>query len=151
MPRKGDCKLNQKMRDQLIMLSAAGRTMTEIAEHLGVARSTIHLWMANNPELSDTVLEGRQIADEMVESAMFHNAIGYSATYKKPVVLRDGHGNGEFSERIEYVDETKVWSPNAVSQMFWLKNRNPKRWRDRVEEPPQTIDELVFEDENESN
>ena len=36
-------------------------------------------------------------------------------------------------EKIVYADEEIYIQPNVKAQIFWLTNREPERWRNRVE------------------
>ena len=49
------------------------------------------------------------------------NALGFK--YEENVVTRDG----------EIINVEKFQAPNTVAQIFWLKNRKPDKWRDRIE------------------
>lgn len=43
-------------------------------------------------------------------------------------------GKGEITEEhIEYVDEEIYIPPDVTAQIFWLKNRKPKQWRDKID------------------
>jgi hypothetical protein len=33
--------------------------------------------------------------------------------------------------------------PDTTAQIFWLKNRRPGRWRDKIEAAPETANELL--------
>ena len=60
---------------------------------------------------------------------------------KKPIkvcVKKKITGKGETSEEhIEYADVEEYIPPDTTAQIFWLKNRKPKQWRDKVEPAPE--------------
>lgn len=58
-------------------------------------------------------------------------------TVKKPVKLKktyyDETGRKEREEEvIEYAEETKYIEPDIKAIMFWLKNRKPDEWKEKV-------------------
>lgn len=87
-----------------------GLTLKQIAKNMGIATSTLCVWKEKFKELSETLKISKEVADRQVENALFKSAIGY----------RDPDG--------------VYHPPNTTSQIFWLKNRKPKQWRDRIVE-----------------
>lgn len=79
------------------------------------------MWFADKPDFFQTVKEARQFADDMVEASLFRSALGYK--YSEETLAKDGTP----------VEIYKTAHPNATSAIFWLKNRRPKRWRDKTE------------------
>jgi hypothetical protein len=63
--------------------------------------------------------QGKEVVDRQVENALLKRALGYR--YKE---VTEEHG--EVSKVV-----TKEVQPDAVAQIFWLKNRKPDVWRDR--------------------
>jgi hypothetical protein len=60
----------------------------------------------------------------MVASKLFHRAIGYEHPEDKIF-----NNNGE--EMV--VPTIKHYPPDTTAAIFWLKNRQPDKWRDRQE------------------
>ena len=110
-------------------LARTGLTVKEIAQEIGVAKSTLCKWVAENPDLSDDLNEGRSFADSKVEESLYKLAIGWKTETRRTVVSSDGDGQKPL--RVE-ITETEV-APNATACIFWLKNRKPDKWRDRKE------------------
>ena len=55
-----------------------GTTDFELAELFEVSVSTINNWKSVHPEFADALRTGKAFADERVERALYHRAIGYS-------------------------------------------------------------------------
>ena len=99
-------KLTADMKERAMELAAIGGTNASIAKELGVACSTLSLWMKDNEEFSDSLKAGKAIADDAVESALHSRACGF--------VGPDG----------------VYHPPHPTACVFWLKNRRPDQWRD---------------------
>lgn len=111
-------------------LFKAGWTDEQIAVFLGISRMTLHRWFNDNEELLHLKRNWKIMADEKVERSLYESACGYTVVNEKAVVVSDGKDIGS---HVEMVTETIQYPPNSTSCIFWLKNRKPKQWRDRVE------------------
>lgn len=111
-------------------LAMDGLTDVEIAEKMGIAKSTLNLWKKRHPSFSDSLKENKQIADAKVKESLYKRALGYSVKEKKVIVEMDSDGNQK-PAKIETTE--KQIAPDTTAQIFWLKNRDPKNWRDRQE------------------
>lgn len=94
--------------------------------------------------------KGKAPADIIVENSLYKSATGYYVTIKKPMKIKTkkqlaGKGTIE-EERVEYYDEEIYIPPNPTSQIFWLKNRRPDKWRDKPE-TVENVDALTKLDE----
>lgn len=124
--------------DGLLLLGAWARdglTDKEIAEKVGIAESTLYDWKAKYPEISEALKKGKEIADIEVENALHKKAVGFKETVKKPVKVRrveyvGGKRSGEYEEVVEAEEEVFI-PPDTTAGIFWLKNRQPSKWRDR--------------------
>lgn len=104
-----------------------GLTEKEIAKSLGVSEATIYNWKNKNVEFLESLKDWKSKADAEVEQALYKSACGFVVKNKKAIVVSDGKDVGS---HIEYVDEYIQYPPNATSMIFWLKNRQPDKWRD---------------------
>jgi transposase-like protein len=109
-------------------LTRRGATNEEIAEQFGVAPSTIYEWANAHEEFSESLKKGKEITDMQVEKSLLQRALGYSITEKKTVIQATGDGANK-PARIEVLE--KEIPPDTTACIFWLKNRNPKLWRDK--------------------
>ena len=79
-----------------------GLTDKQIAEHIGISRTTLHRWknyeVNGTYPIRETLKSGKDVIDYAVESALLEKAL-----------------NGD-----------------VTAIIFWLKNRRPDKWRDKV-------------------
>lgn len=123
-------------------LAMEGLIDKEIAERMGVARSTLKLWEKNHPEFSDAIKMGKDSADAKVQQSLYRRATGYIEKEKKIIVEMDAEGNQK-PARIETTEKHIV--PDVGAICFWLKNRKPDDWRDKkdVEVSGSPFEELM--------
>lgn len=101
-----------------------GATDAELAEFFEVDERTINNWKHDYPEFFQSIKKGKEIADAEVVVGLYKSATGYS------------HPDTHFSNFQGLVTETPItkhYPPNPTSGIFWMKNRQPKRWKDKVE------------------
>ena len=113
-----------------------GLTEEQIARNIGVSRSTLNEWKKIFPDISDTLKKGKEYADRKVEKSLFERAIGYSVSLKKPIKVREikynKSGKRVETEKVIYADEEIHIPADVTAQIFWLKNRKPDVWRDKI-------------------
>lgn len=102
-----------------------GLTDEQIAQNIGISRSTLNEWKKRFPDIKDTIKRGKEVVDRQVENALFKSAIGYEYTEITKELTEAGM---EVTKKV-----TKQVAPNPTSAIFWLKNRKPDEWRDRRE------------------
>lgn len=128
MPRKSG--YNSEFHDPWVKsLARRGLILDEIADEIGVARSTLCKWVDENESLSDALKEGKSKADSAVEDSLYRRALGYTYSEKKTLVSAGGNGEQK-PVKVEVVEKTVP--PDTTACIFWLKNRMPKVWRDRT-------------------
>lgn len=115
---------------------------------MGAGYSTFKEWLNKFPAISAALKKGKAPVDYHVENALYKKATGYTVTLKKPMKVKTKKqltGKGEITEEsIEYVDEEVYIAPDTTAQIFWLKNRRPDKWRDKVDQlPPGQTNELL--------
>ena len=107
-----------------------GADQAGLAKRLGIGFTTFKRVLRLHPELREMLKEGNEEADLKVESALYRRAIGYEFEETASEVRIDPSGGANTT----YVKKTKKSiPPETVAQIFWLKNRNPEKWRDRQE------------------
>jgi hypothetical protein len=104
--------------------SLLGATDSEMATFFGVAESTINLWKLKQPKFKDALIRGKAVADAHVAKALYTRAIGYSHA--------ETHVSN-YQGEITITQVTKHYPPDSVACFFWLKNRQPDKWRDKIE------------------
>ena len=128
---------------------------------MGISVASLYNWEKQHLEIFDALKRGKAPVDFEVENALLKSARGYYVTVKKPMKVRtekrlrkkdkDGreYETGTIvEEHIEYVNEQVYIQPQTAAQIFWLKNRKPKIWRDKPEPPMSTealdrLDEIL--------
>lgn len=101
-----------------------GATDADLASFFEVDERTINLWKTAHPEFIQSIKEGKEQADANVASRLYSRAMGYSHPEDK-IFNEDGVPL--------IVPTTKHYPPDAVSCIFWLKNRQRAKWRDAQE------------------
>lgn len=123
--------------DGLILLNGWARdglTDEQIAAKCNIVPSTLYEWKKKHPEISEALKKGKEIVDTEVENALLNNAKGYyyveqAVANRKEVTYKDGKRVKEISEPV--LVEVKKWkAAETTAQIFWLKNRDPSKWRD---------------------
>jgi len=106
------------------MLCALGAGDDDLAQFFGISAAQLQAWKERHETFRQAVQDSRDLADKQVERSLFERATGYShpedkvfANAGKPLV----------------VPTSKHYPPDPTSMMFWLKNRQPLRWRERVD------------------
>lgn len=122
-------------------LAMEGKTDKEIADRMGVSRSTLSKWKVEHKGFSEALDLGKEIADSKVEQALYKRAIGYKTKEKKVIVSMDADGNQK-PARIETYE--KEIPPDTTAQIFWLKNRKRNAWKDKQDIEMETDQEIVF-------
>ena len=121
--------------ENLILLQGWARnglTDEQIAKNMGISRSTLAEWKKKYSDISDTLKKGKDVVDIEVENALLKKALGYS--YKETTKeLSIDKETGE-SKLVVTKEVTKHIAPDTTAGIFWLKNRRPDEWRDRVQE-----------------
>lgn len=104
--------------------AANGCTLDEIAHNMGVHRATLQRWMADHNDIRDAVKDGRAMAIEAVENALFRRASGQCVVRETTEVTTP---DGEVQTRVV----TKELPPDTGALVFFLKNRMPEKYSDR--------------------
>lgn len=110
--------------EQARKLAVLGATDIEIADILGVAARTVYRWKASNNAFCQALKVGKSEADDRVERSLYSRANGYEHDEVDIRVI-----NGE----VVQTPIRKYYPPDTTAAIFWLKNRKPAEWRDRVE------------------
>lgn len=109
----------------------------QIAHNMGISRKTLYEWKNKYSPISDALKNSKDVADRHVENALYNKACGYKESITKPFKVKrveydpKGRKIAEFEEVVYVTDEVYI-PPDTTAQIFWLKNRKPEAWRDRV-------------------
>jgi hypothetical protein len=105
-------------------LCLLGATDRELADFFKVSEQTLNTWKAQHPEFLESLKVGKEQADQRVERSLYQRAVGYSHP--------DVHVSN-FQGDVTLTPITKHYPPETTAGIFWLKNRRPEEWRDRIE------------------
>ena len=115
-----------EVRDKLIQVEAwcrDGLIEAQIATNLGISVATLEVYKHDHPEFVEALKRGKEVVDIQVENKLFKRAMGYEYNEVKTVV--DDEGGVTVTRTIKEV------VPDTTAQIFWLKNRKPREWRDK--------------------
>lgn len=116
-------KYKLEYNEQVYKLCLLGATDKELANFFNVDEATINRWKNEYEEFCESIKRGKEIADANVASKLYQRAIGYKhedtqfATYQ-----------GEITDQKTYI---KHYAPDPTAAIFWLKNRQSAKWRDK--------------------
>lgn len=112
-----------------------GLTTEQIAECMGISRSTLNEWIKKHPDISDTIKKNKEIADRKVENSLYERALGglhkVLKAFKVKETYYDKQGRKCEKEHIETATEEIYIPGDTTAQIFWLKNRKPEVWKDK--------------------
>lgn len=115
---------------QAAKLCRLGATDIELADFFEVDVRTIYRWKARRKEFCQAIKTAKEVADERVERSLYAKATGYSFDSVKILTVAMGNNGGSEVQQVPYREHVP---PDTTAAIFWLKNRRPKEWRDRVE------------------
>ena len=120
--------------DGLLLLEGWARdglTDEQIAANCGITATTLYDWKNRFPKISEALKKGKEVVDIQVENALLKRALGYryeEVTREKTLDPATGFSCLTVTKKV-----TKEVAPDTTAQIFWLKNRRPNQWRDKVE------------------
>jgi len=111
-----------------------GCSMYELADFLGITKSTLHKWMLEKPLLSDAINEGKEISNSKVASSLFRRANGYitkETTYELPYDAKAEDYEGEDAKELPVKKIViKEVPPDVGACKMILANRT-KKWSEK--------------------
>lgn len=117
-------KYKAEYAEQAYKFCLLGADDNRLAAFFEVDPATIHRWKHDHAQFCDSIKRGKDIADAEIAQALYHRAKGYS---HKAVKMFNNQGEILIEEYTEH------YPPDTGAAMAWLKNRQPKDWRDKQE------------------
>lgn len=112
--------------EQAYKMCLCGAIDRGLAKAFGVQESTINNWKHKYPEFLQSIKEGKLVADAKVAHALYRRATG---DISHPVF----HVN-VVNQEVVVTETMRHYPPDTKAAIFWLKNRQPENWRDKVEQ-----------------
>lgn len=110
--------------EQARKLCLLGSTDKDLADFFEVCEATLNNWKTDFPEFLESIKRGKTQADAEVADRLYQRAMGF----EHPEVHITS-----FQGFITVTPITKIYAPDPTAAIFWLKNRQRAKWRDRVE------------------
>jgi transcriptional regulator with XRE-family HTH domain len=129
---------DQKYDEMARKLTQRGYTDQELADHFDVHVSTLNRWKHEHASFRESIRNGKAIADAEVVESLYQRAVGYSHP--------ETHVSC-FQGEIILTPLIKHYPPDPKSMTYWLNNRCPDKWRNRVEVKEEvTISQIPWEE-----
>ena len=117
-------KYNAKVKKQCIAMVLKAFTDAEMADILGITEQTLNNWKKAHPKFFESLKDAKAEADRSVAKSLYERACGFECPTETLVSV------GKDGKEIE-IKRTKFLPPDPTSMIFWLKNRQPKEWKDK--------------------
>ncbi len=119
-PSSYQAEFAEQARKLCLLLGADDQ---ELARFFDVPPDALQEWLSSVPEFAAAVRAGRTLADADVADRLWRRAMGYSHD-----AVRIFSHQGKALE----VAYTEHYPPDTAACQFWLKSRQPERWRERL-------------------
>jgi transposase-like protein len=131
-PNKGGqpTKFDPETATKVIEKYTQGATDKEVADFIGVHENTLRNWKKASKQFLWSTQEAKEFADGLVEIAAFKRAVGFE--YEESSQTDD-----------KITTHKKFAPPDSQMLRYWLNNRKPKNWKERVEVQMDTKDTLM--------
>lgn len=93
-----------------------------MADFFQVSEATLNNWKAVHNEFLESITRGKAGADAEVAAKMYERACGYSHSAVKIF---------NYEGQIIEAPYTEHYPPDTQAASLWLRNRQPKKWRDK--------------------
>lgn len=110
--------------EQAYKLCLLGLTDAEMAQFFGIQESTLNNWKKRHKPFMQSIEQGRIPADMEVAVKLRERAMGYTHPEEK-IFIHEG--------KVIRVQTQKHYPPDERALRLWLMNRQPGKWRDRVQ------------------
>jgi len=117
-------KYQKAYNEQARKLCLMGYIDKELADFFGVTEKTLNNWKKEKDGFLQSLKDGKEFADMNVTVGLYERACGYSHVETKVFC-----NQGEITTH----DVKKIYPPDPLSIKYWLNNRQPEKWREKVE------------------
>ena len=116
-----------------------GLTDEQISRNIGIAIRTFYEWQERYPQFRQAIKKGKAPVDIQVENALLKRALGYE--YEETITEIEQIEEGKQKTHVRRIK--KQMPPDVGAIVFWLKNRRPNKWRDKIEAAPEIANDLL--------
>lgn len=109
-------------------LAKEGLIDIQIAKKLGIGETTFYEYQEKHPKFTEAIKIGKVESDQEIVESMRKKAKGFfeEETTTEMKLNEDGTAG-----QVTSIKKTKkYYPPDTGAGAFWLKNRQPKEWRD---------------------
>lgn len=117
-------KYSSDIPEKAYKLCLLGATDVELADFFEVTEPCITNWKKEHPKFLDALTRGKTVADAHVADKFYQRACGYSHGAVK-IFMPAG------ADAPVYAPYTEHYPPDTQAASLWLRNRQPKKWRDK--------------------
>lgn len=119
-----------------------GCTQEDIAKRIGITVATLRKWRKESDLIYNAFHVGREMADYIVENALFKSAIGYRTTEE---TITTTIRNGKIVETVKE-KTTKNVEPSIKAIQMWLYNRTKTADNGRPKWMPMNSSKNILEE-----
>jgi hypothetical protein len=137
-----NCKYKPEYNDMAFNHCLLGADDKELANLFNVTETTINNWKIEYPKFFESIKDGKLNADAHMAKSLYHRGLGYTHDDEEIKVVPQGQGLGS---EIVRVPIKKHYPPDPTSCIFWLKNRQGKYWREKIDiESKTTLEPFII-------
>ena len=122
-------KYKKEFAEQARKLCEKGFTDKDLSEFFEVEEKTINNWKKAHPEFLHAIKSAKAYSDDAIVNSLYNKALGYTLTEEREEESTGGEGGGQ----TKIVKTTKQVAGDTTAMIFWLKNRQPEKWREKQE------------------
>lgn len=111
---------------KILEMASRGCAEQTICAKMKINVDTLHEWKKVHPDFSEALKAAKEISDDEVVETLRSKALGY--TRKSVKFWYDA----DLKQVVKEVYD-EYYPPDTTALIFWLKNRQPDRWRERKE------------------
>jgi hypothetical protein len=122
-------KFRKEYADTAALCAARGFTHPEICQVLGIVRDTFWRWRTRHPAFEKALQIPILKANERVKRSLYERAVGHTRITEQVVLEKTSKDTTEARTIQVAISEP----PETAAISLWLRNRDPKNWRDKVD------------------
>lgn len=131
-------KFRPEYIQQARKLALLGQTDAQMAGFFGIGEATLHRWKIEHEGFRESILAGKERADADIADSLYKTALGGSTVTE----VREEPDNKGNIVRKRVIRELPA---DVRAQRYWLGNRHPRLWRDKVIIEDETRPEAIAE------